>query len=242
MGIDTYLRGCRSCALATAIVLGPGCHRPDQKAEPPVAYPEVPAPSKSGNNNLPERIVIVGETTADDVPEPEWRWGRAETPSADGRYPPIRSDWHDTPAAWELMAIDAVRTIPEALRPALERAGCTIPRYRYGGADASVLWGELERPGQRDVAILCVHPDHSSSTYVFWQADPSRMEAMPWSGSSIGTVKREDLVAVADPSRPTQPDMPGIVDHDAIDIGCCECCSTIFYRHNSKWFTLPGAD
>ena len=105
-----------------------------------------------------------------------------------------------------------------------------------------MIWGEFERAGQRDVAILCVHSDRSSSTYVFWNGDPARMEPMPSSGNEISAVARTHVEAAADSALALQPDMPTVVNHDAIDIGCCECCSTIFYRHNGKWFTLPGAD
>jgi len=32
------------------------------------------------------------------------------------------------------------------------------------------------------------------------------------------------------------------VDHDGLEIGCCECCSGIYYRHGGQWFTPSGAD
>jgi hypothetical protein len=155
---------------------------------------------------------------------------------------PVGADWHGEPDYWVLRPITDVSAIPESLRPILAGFDCAIPKYRLATREGAVIWGEFERPGQRDVAVLCVHSDHSSSTYVFWDGDPGRAEMMPHSGNDIDTVPRTALNARAVPSFPLEPDMPTTVDHDGLEIRCCECCSMIFYRHNGRWFTLPGAD
>jgi hypothetical protein len=178
---------------------------------------------------------------APDPPE-EWRWGRTTASAAQARYHPIRDDWHSEPNQWDLLAVANVPSIPETLRPALQQLDCVIPRFHYGSLGDSVVWGEFEHAGRRDIAVLCVHADHSSSTYMFWNADPAKREEMPGSGNSISIVPRSQVDSRGDVSLPLQPDMPRAANHDAIDIGCCECCSTIFYRYQGKWFTLPGAD
>ena len=65
---------------------------------------------------------------------------------------------------------------------------------------------------------------------------------MPESGNSLSTEPRDSVEKRLDPDKPRESDMPATVDHDGLEIGCCECCSTIYYRHDGQWFTLPGAD
>lgn len=175
-------------------------------------------------------------------PSTEPRWGRATATWDPEHWPPNRADWSDEPAEWQLRSVADVLEIPIAVRNELERLDCAIPSWRRGTGETSVIWGEFERPGQRDLAILCVHTDKTSSTYVFWGAEPARRDVMPESGSSISTKPRADVKSRLDPGGSLDPDMPASVEHDGIEIGCCECCSTIFYRHRGQWFTLPGAD
>lgn len=172
----------------------------------------------------------------------EPRWGRATVTWDPERYPSNRSDWTDVPSQWELRRVADLPDIPTGVREALQRLGCSIPRYRRGTVETSVIWGEFERSGQRDLAILCARADRTSATYVFRAGDPARRLVMPQSGSSISREPRSAVERRLDPDKPLDPDMPAIVEHDAIDIGCCECCSTIFYLHGGRWFTLPGAD
>jgi hypothetical protein len=183
----------------------------------------------------------IGRAGPVDAP-PEPRWGRSTVTWDPERYPPNRADWNDVPAQWELRRVADVEEIPAGVREELQRLGCSIPRYRRGTVETSVIWGEFERPGQRDLAVLCARADQTSSTYVFPAADPARRHVMPQSGSSISTTPRAAVKSRLDPNKPLEPDMPAAVDHDAIEIGCCECCSTIFYLHGGQWFTLPGAD
>jgi hypothetical protein len=185
--------------------------------------------------------VVDGQSTTTE-PAPEPRWGRAEVTWDPEHYPTNRSDWADMPAEWALRSVTAVPDIPAALHEELARLDCVIPRFRRGTEETSVIRGEFERRGQQDLAILCVHADRTSSVYMFWGGDPARREVMPQSGSSITTMRSAAVEDRVDLARPLEPDMPATVDHDAIDIGCCECCSAIFYRHGGKWFTLPGSD
>ena len=180
-----------------------------------------------------------GEPTAD---APDAQWGRPQVTGDPEHSPPTRADWSDEPDQWELHPVADVREIPLAVRSALEPLDCAIPGLRSQTLDSSVVWGEFERPGQRDLAVLCVHADKTSATYVFWAADPRRRDVMPRSGSGINTATPADMRVRLDPESPREPDMPAALDHDGLEIGCCECCSTIYYRHGGQWFTLPGAD
>ena len=124
----------------------------------------------------------------------------------------------------------------------LAQLDCAVPKSPVATQDESVVRGEFERVGQRDIAVLCVHSDHSSSTYMFWAGDPARREEIPGSGSAIYMLPRHDVEGAADMTKPLEADMPPVATHDAIVIGWKECCSTIFYRHDGKWFTLHGGD
>jgi hypothetical protein len=189
--------------------------------------------------------VLIGKAAGPATPvteSPEPRWGRATVTWNPERWPSNRSDWNDWPAYWELRRVADVQEIPAGVREELERLGCSIPRYRPATVETSVIWGELERSGQRDLAVLCARADQTSATYIFYAADPARRQVMPQSGSSITLETRAAVQRRLDPNKPLEPDMPATVDHDALEIGCCECCSTIFYLHRGRWFTLPGAD
>jgi hypothetical protein len=231
--------------LVIALELVAGCNRRDTPPAAPPAenarrLPEFvkPRPGPTGFVVPPEQA-----DAGTPVVEPEWRWGRVdEDPPDGGRYRPTRSDWHDEPDNWELHAVEEQRSIPVALREPLRKIDCTLPQARLAAADVFVTWGEFERPGQRDVAVLCVHADHSSNVYMFWNADPARMETMPISGSFVAKVDLEELRSRIDSALPRQPDMPAAVTHDGLEVGCCECCSGLYYRHEGKWFSLPGAD
>jgi hypothetical protein len=202
-----------------------------------------PASARPGAG-VPFRV----EVTASGASEPqqsvlEPRWGRAQVTHDPEHWPSNRSDWSDEPANWELRPVTAVSEIPRDVRATLQRLDCRIPVWRPSpGNNLPVIWGELERAGQRDLAVICVHSDNTSATYVFWGGDSARRETLPVSGSSIKVVRRADIETRLDVGRPIDPDMPAAIEHDGLEIGCCECCSTIFYRHGGRWFTLPGAD
>lgn len=193
-------------------------------------------------SGVPHSITIEVGPAESDPPDYEPRWGRAERSWDPDHWPPNRADWSDDPWNWELRDVANIPELTDAVRVALARLDCKIPVARGGTETYAVVTGELERAGQLDIAILCVHSDQTSSTYIFWNGDVSRREAMLESGNAINIVNRADVDARIDASRPLAPDMPPLVEHDALEIGCCECCSTIFYHFNGKWFTLPGAD
>jgi hypothetical protein len=232
-------------SFATCLELVAGCNRRDTASDAPPAENARPLPEFVKPRPGPTGFVVPPDqaNVGTPVAEPEWRWGRVEEDTDGGRYSAGRNDWNDEPGNWELRPIADVMSLSPALRAALSQLDCTIPRWREAKEEeGAIARGEFERAGQRDIAVLCVHGDLSSHTYIFWNGDPARRETMPNSGSSIGTVPRRWITTAADTERPLEPDMPVVVDHEGIEIGCCECCSTIYYRHDGKWFSLPGAD
>ena len=75
---------------------------------------------------LPVPAVIVDARPAQQpversVQDDEPRWGRAEVNAGLGRFPPIRSDWSDSPALWELRAAADVLEIPREIRSVLQQ-------------------------------------------------------------------------------------------------------------------------
>jgi hypothetical protein len=191
----------------------------------------------------PLRVSIAALAPVDpSSPTIELRWGRAEITHDPAHFSIPRSDWNDTPDYWDLRPVNTVPEIPREVQAELQRLDCTIPVWRQASTHLPIVWGEFERRGQRDMAVLCAHSDRTSSTYVFWGGEAARRETMPQSGSAISLVRRAGIEAELDLTKPIDPDMPGAIDHDGLDIGCCEAGSTIFYRYRGRWFTLPGGD
>lgn len=173
----------------------------------------------------------------------EPRWGRTRGPNWDPEHwPSNKGDWNQDPAHWQL-GDPANRTdISDALRLELGRLDCAIPTPIGSVSEQALVWGELETAGQRDLVVLCAHKDKTSATYVFWAGDSTRRETLPRSGDWIAVVPRAAVEQGLDLTKPTDSDMPTSVTHDGINIGCCDCCSTIYYRHRGLWFTLQGSD
>lgn len=211
-------------------------------ARKPVSLPQVPHTASVA----PQRVVrpaLMGLDNPDTaVPSRSPRWGRVTASSDPERWPPNRSDWSDDPAHWPLLPIATVRGIPEGIKASLESLDCAVPAPAGTGLRNSVIHGHFETPGVLDLAVLCVHTDQSSATYIFWAEDPARRGTLPQSGNSISLVRRAAVERRLDPDAPVDRDMPRRATRDAIEVGCCECCSTLFYYHRGQWFTLPGAD
>jgi hypothetical protein len=137
----------------------------------------------------------------------------------------------------------AIPAVPAAVRDALVRLRCRMPVAIGTKVPGGYVWGEFDHRGQRDLAVICV-AGGAVELYMFWAGDAARREMLELdvhNGSlSIGTA--------ADVDRHTPPNsrldrtMPQTMDHDALQIGCCECCSTFYYRYRGQWFSAPGAD
>lgn len=172
----------------------------------------------------------------------DMRWGRAQSRWDPEHWPLTKGDWIGNPNQWRLYSIEERADIPATIAGVLRQLNCAVPIPVGGASDRALLWGEFERPGQLDFVVLCAHADKTSSVYIFWAGDALRRETMPISGAWVAAVRRADLETGVSMDKPLEADMPTSVTHDGINIGCCDCCSTIYYRHEGQWFTLPGED
>jgi hypothetical protein len=192
----------------------------------------------------------VGESVVADAPpsapaeSPRWFREPPDVERSEHR-PSTKADWIQEPTSWKLLPLSAFDHIPESVRAALQERDCVIPQWNSSDPNAlphNVLVGEFEQPGQQDVIVLCAHRDETSATYIFWGSDAARIEVAPWQGSSVSVESREAVDRRLDTTRRLEPGTPEHPEHDGLEIGCCECCSTIYYRHRGQWLALDGAD
>jgi len=173
------------------------------------------------------------------------RWERVLAPVIDEHHQSNKGDWIDIPDGWTTHPLTAFKDIPLDVRTALERHDCVVPLQRDEGPTDTrhnVVWGEFERSGQRDLVVLCAHRDGTSASYIAWNGEASRLSIAPWYASSLRALTRADVTRRLDTTKPLEPGTPDHAEHDAITAACCDCCSTIYYRHDGAWLTLPGSD
>lgn len=180
--------------------------------------------------------VSLAPAKVSDTSEPPLKWERVEARRGDDPSHP----W-DGPMVMKRPA--EFDTVSGAIRSELERRGCRIPQSTQSTRPHNVLWGEFDHRGQRDLVVLCVHGD-SAKAYVFWDRDVSRVEKLPFGnvGYTLSLGTSEGIEAHAAPNARVKAGMPLTVEHDAIEVGCCECCSEYYYRYRGQWFRAPGAD
>ena len=150
--------------------------------------------------------------------------------------------------AWErlkyvMRSPDDFPDLPTPVRNALQQIGCRIPQWPPGTLSHNLVWGRFEKPGQRDLAVLCAK-DSAATLYVFWAGDVERLEALPFgrAGRDMRLGAPADIEGHAAPNARIDEGTPPSVDHDAIEVAAGECCSTYYYRYNGRWFTAAGAD
>lgn len=134
--------------------------------------------------------------------------------------------------------------LPEAVHAALAAIDCRIPQYADDNAARhNLLRGDFDGNGITDLAVLCA-VQRSAQGYVFWDSEATRRERLSfvYPGSTLTLASAADVDAHARPGAILTPEMPQTLDHDILEVGCCECCSSYFYRHAGRWFTAPGAD
>jgi len=145
-----------------------------------------------------------------------------------------------------MAAPQTIGTIPSAIRPELQRRGCRVPQYARGvdvKVNVNVVWGEFDHRGQRDLVVMCA-TGKLARLLVFWDGDARRAETLPFGGVgsdvTLGSAKSVDHHAA--PGARLTRDGPRVLDHDVIEVACCECCSTNYYLHRGVWFAAAGAD
>jgi hypothetical protein len=159
----------------------------------------------------------------------------AETPQ--GADAPLNVD----PEFWVFLAPSELKDTPPAVRGDLDARSCRVLQRKRFSTPHNVVWGELERRGQRDLAVQCVTGSRIV-TYVYWNGEAGRVERVPVAGRGLMVASPDSIRAFLDPAAPIDDDMPRAVDHDGIEAAVGECCSVIFYKHEGRWFSHPAAD
>jgi len=148
--------------------------------------------------------------------------------------------------------------LPQDIAEDLSARACKIPQAYFRSELHNAISGEFTSPGQFDWAVMCIRG--GEFTVLLYKngdtADPTtiygpwsdKLEVMDWGSNggihvgynrAISAVGKEFIMrhyqAYGGPKPPP-------IEHDGIDIACCEKSSETLYWHNNKWHTLQGAD
>jgi hypothetical protein len=145
------------------------------------------------------------------------------------------------PEFWILLSPAELAAAPEPVRRDLEGRGCRVLQRKRFSTPHNIIWGEFERPGQRDLCVQCATAA-GVTVYVYWGGEAARVERVPVVGRGLTVADPDAIRDLLDPSAPLADDMPRIIDHDGIEAAVGECCSAIFYKHQGRWYSHPGAD
>jgi hypothetical protein len=144
-------------------------------------------------------------------------------------------DWPDL----RILEPSQIRSVTPQIRSDLARRGCKVPIFtRWDGAHNAIR-GEFARPGQTDVAVLCLQRD-DMSILVYWGGAPDRAEELRRFPADayrmIHTVSPFVLGkrAVRDQAVERLP----AFDHDAIDDGPVGGVSETVYHLEGRWLQV----
>jgi hypothetical protein len=135
--------------------------------------------------------------------------------------------------------------VPQVIQRQLEQAQCRIPQAPNWRIHHNLVWGEFERKGQQDLAVLCVR-GQTAVIYVYWASDAARRDQLPinhgyqpGSWMKVATPKfiQEHIAAYG----LIDKGMPEHIEHDGVEDGIA-CCSIVYYRQTGRWLRSPGAD
>lgn len=228
------------CGLAGLVWL-----RPQSTIPTTVSSGSNPPPSPPGRQGtgVPARIELSDPGVGVDTSEPPLKWELVDEKTADeasARRDPYRT-WEDP--RYVMKRPEDFPDVPADIRDELVRRDCRIPHWSPDTEAHNLVWGEFDHRGQRDLVVLCAH-EGSANAYIFWAGDVGRLELLPFGqpGHTLTIGTAEGIEAHAEADARTAPDMPAAIDHDAIEDGCCECCSSYYYRHRGRWYRAAGAD
>ncbi len=159
-----------------------------------------------------------------------------------------REDWSRADEAMVRLKPEAFPNLPQHVRAALARRGCTIPQpYDAGSEKKNVFSGHFISAGATDWAVLCSH-DKRSSILIFPGGNSAQVESMgeePDSkylqvvgeGSKIG-YSRVLTVATSKQVRKhfAHANRDGILDSFSGK------GSLLWYRSGGKWMKVPAGD
>lgn len=140
----------------------------------------------------------------------------------------------DEGVEWVMLMPHEVANLPADVQNVLSDRGCAIPVSRER---PNIVWGELRKQGQTDLAVLCVR-DERAAIYVFWNGDAAALEQsadtafLP--GLAARTATPNDLLAELDEEGAIDPGMPRVIRHDGIEL-TRGCCGEAHYWHRGRW-------
>jgi hypothetical protein len=144
--------------------------------------------------------------------------------------------------------------LPAAIVADLEHRACTIPQVWFDSVPGNVLSGHFRNATQVDWAVLCsVNRVSSILVYRAGRTDsvaelattPDRDLLQGVGAGRIGYSRAIRVVGAevmrryrrAGDGSPLPP-----LDHQGIEDAFVEKASLVWYWHEGKWLTLPGAD
>jgi hypothetical protein len=151
----------------------------------------------------------------------------------------------DEPPHWTLRRPAEFPDLPRVIRRQLEQQQCRIPQAANWRIRHNLVWGEFERKGQQDLAVLCVR-GQTAVVYIYWAGDVAKRDRLrgvhhyqpgSWIKVAVPRYIEEHIAAygLIDSGMPTH------IEHDGVE-DVFACCSSVYYRHNGRWLRAPGAD
>ena len=136
--------------------------------------------------------------------------------------------------------------LPKNIILALETRGCTVPQSYFYTQPNNVIYGEFEKKGQKDWAILC-SKNSVSSILIFWNGSDKKIDEINVAPDKDQLYKMKDgklvftrLIEVADTNTleglKAYSDEPLPIDHEGIGDGVEYLM--YYYYYQGEWSTL----
>ncbi len=146
-----------------------------------------------------------------------------------------KKDWPDL----RILEPDQVRILTPQVRSDLARRGCKVSLFTKWDGPHNTITGEFARPGQKDVAVLCLKAD-DMSILVYWAGSPDRAEELRRFPADayrmIHTVTPFVLKRRA--IRDEAVDRLPAFDHDAIEDGPAGGATETMYNLEGRWLQV----
>jgi len=144
-------------------------------------------------------------------------------------------DWPDL----RILEPAQVPALAPQVRTDLAKRGCKVPIFTKWDGPHNAIRGEFARPGEQDVAVLCLKAD-DMSIMVYWGGAPERAEELRKFPADayrmIHTVTPFVLKKRA--IRDEAVDRLPAFDHDAIEDGPVGGLSETMYNHEGRWIQV----
>jgi hypothetical protein len=128
-------------------------------------------------------------------------------------------------------------TVPEPVRAALGRLGCPVPPRVRRFAHPGVTRGRFMADTPVQWAAEC-----GPQVVVLTPGRPFRVDTITATGDWLTTADAERIRVHLDLDEAPYTVGLGVIQHDGVEVGAGDCCSSIFYWDGRRWRELPGAD